>query len=87
MTGLGHSLALLLAVSRLTSLIAVPDSFLSSQLPPQGPSPPARRLKVLVNNPAIAYSHVQYQGRLADLLSESTSSCTTPTHCWPTTPG
>ncbi|KAI1696662.1 CRE-UGT-15 protein [Ditylenchus destructor] len=30
-----------------------------------------RKLKILVNNPAWGWSHVQFQGRLADLLVEA----------------
>lgn len=40
--------------------------------PNQTPLPTtARKLKVLVNSPAIGYSHTQYQGRLADLLTDA----------------
>lgn len=30
-----------------------------------------RKLKVLVNNPTLGYSHVQFQGRLADALVDA----------------
>ena len=38
---------------------------------PKSSGQPNRRLKVLINNPAIGWSHMQYQGRLADLLTDA----------------
>lgn len=32
---------------------------------------PKRKLKVFVDSPSLGYSHMQFQGRLADLLTEA----------------
>ncbi|KAI1694297.1 UDP-glucoronosyl and UDP-glucosyl transferase domain-containing protein [Ditylenchus destructor] len=32
---------------------------------------PKRKLKILIDNPAMAFSHMQFQGRLADVLAEA----------------
>lgn len=39
--------------------------------PPSTPRPHQRKLKVLVISPEIAFSHMQFTGRLADLLSDA----------------
>lgn len=65
------SLFLLLVIAKIIDISCINNSITNDEEPNISANISKKRLKILIMNPAIGWSHSQFQGKISDILIEA----------------